>query len=53
MSIQTPGSSTMTVTLFDKSGGSPSAPMGFATIPVGGNLGEALLTLKVIGPDGE
>ncbi len=41
----------MTVTLYDKSGSAPVA-MGAATIPVGGNLGEGLLTLKVIGEDG-
>jgi hypothetical protein len=49
--IAGPDSTTMTVTLYDKSGSAP-APMGAATIPVGGNLGEGLLTLKVIGKDG-
>lgn len=52
MRIQAPDSTTMAVMLYDRSG-SASAPMGTARIPVGGNLGEGLMTLKVVGADGE
>jgi hypothetical protein len=41
----------MTVTLFDKSGESP-IPLGAATVPVGGDLSEGMIKLKVKGTNG-
>ena len=52
MRIQAPDSATMAVMLYDRSGPA-SVPIGTARIPVGGNLGEGLMTLKVMGTDGE
>ena len=50
--VQRQGLAQMSITVFDVQHGQEPTPVGSASFPVGGDMGEAMLTLKLIGSDG-